>query len=149
MPKFSRVLVPVQGHPDDDIAIRVACNFARIDKAKVFVVHVIEVPRSKALDAEMMQETARGEEALEQAELVSEQVRCAAEGELLQAREAGPAIVDEARDKNVDLIVMGLPYRTRLGEFYVGSTVNYILKHAPCRVWICREPMQPSSQEPR
>ena len=40
-----------------------------------------------------------------------------------------------------DLLVLGLPYKTRFGgDFAIGRTVPYVLKNAPCQVWICREP---------
>jgi nucleotide-binding universal stress UspA family protein len=48
--------------------------------------------------------------------------------------------VDEAIERNVNLIVMGVTYRKRFGEFYLGQTTPYVLKNAPCRVWVAREP---------
>jgi len=60
-------------------------------------------------------------------------------GELLQAREAGPAIVDEARDRGVDAIVLGIGYKRLVGDFQVGRTADYVLKHAPCQVWVVRQ----------
>ena len=38
-------------------------------------------------------------------------------------------------------IVIGLPYRKRFGEYEIGETATYILKNAPCRVWLARQPM--------
>ena len=38
-----------------------------------------------------------------------------------------------------DLIVMGLPYKRRFGEFNLGKTVPYVLKNANCRVMLFRE----------
>jgi hypothetical protein len=34
--------------------------------------------------------------------------------------------------------VVGLTYRERFGEFYMGKTVPRILQHAPCRVFLLR-----------
>ena len=65
---------------------------------------------------------------------------------LLQARDVGAAIVDEATERDADLLVVGLPYRTRFGgDFAIGRTIPYILQNAPCTVWVVREPM---SEEP-
>ena len=37
---------------------------------------------------------------------------------------------------------LGLPYRKRFGgDFAIGRTVPYVLKNAPCAVWVAREPM--------
>ena len=62
--------------------------------------------------------------------------------ELLQAREAGPAIVDEAVERGIDLIIMAISYKKPFGEFDLGSTVPYVLKNAPCRVLIWREAIE-------
>lgn len=61
------------------------------------------------------------------------------ESELLQAREVGPALVDEAIERGVDLIIIGVPYKKRFGEFNLGKVAPYMLKNAPCRVWLVRQ----------
>ena len=55
---------------------------------------------------------------------------------LERARSAGPAIVDEAVRRNAELIVIGAPRRgiDRAQRAVFGRTVDYVLKHAPCRV---------------
>ena len=61
---------------------------------------------------------------------------------LLQAREVGAALVDEATERGADLLLVGLPYRKRFGgDFAIGRTIPYVLKHAPCEVWVVREPI--------
>ena len=66
---------------------------------------------------------------------------------LLQARDVGAAIVDEAIEREADLIICGLPFRRRFGgDFTVGRTIPYILKNAPCAVWVVREAMPEEQQ---
>lgn len=137
--KFSKILVPIEGAPLDDEAIQYACVIARKDKAKVLVIYVIEVQRALPLDAEAAPLIQRAELALEHAENVAEEMGYQVESELLQARAAGPALVDEAIERGVDLIIMGVPYRKRLGDFSLGDTPSYVVKNAPCRVWLCRQ----------
>jgi nucleotide-binding universal stress UspA family protein len=61
---------------------------------------------------------------------------------LLQARDVGAALVDEATERGADVLVVGLGYRKRFGgDFAIGRTVPYVLKNAPCAVWVLREPM--------
>jgi nucleotide-binding universal stress UspA family protein len=61
---------------------------------------------------------------------------------LLQARDVGAAIVDEATERGADLIICGLPFRRRFGgDFAIGRTIPYVLKNAPCAVWVAREAM--------
>ena len=51
----------------------------------------------------------------------------------------------EAVEKAVDSIVLGLPYRERYGSFSMGETIPYVLKNAPCRVILWRDPMWEAS----
>ncbi len=136
------VMVPVNGSHASLQAVAVACDIARKNKAKLYVVHVIEVKRTMPLDAQLEQESAAGEDVLSQAERVAREQDFDVEGEILQAREAGPAIVDEAIERGVDLIVLGMEYRQPFGEFQLGRIVQYVLKSAPCEVWVCRHPVQ-------
>ncbi|TAK34126.1 MAG: universal stress protein [Chloroflexota bacterium] len=139
MLKFKRILVPVSGSPSDRDAVALACNVAKASKGKIYVAYVIEVKRELPLDAEIDKEVGQGERILDEAERFAEEIPCTIETDLLQAREAGPALVDEAIERNVDLIIIGVPYRKRFGEFYWGRVPPYILRNAPCQVWICRE----------
>jgi nucleotide-binding universal stress UspA family protein len=53
-----------------------------------------------------------------------------------RARAAGPAIVAEAEARQSEIIVLGSPrdHLTAYQAAVFGKTVDYILKHAPCRV---------------
>lgn len=123
-------------------ALALACSIAKRNKGKVYVVHVIEVKRSLPLDAELEPEASEGERILLQAEKVADEQDFAVEGELLQAREAGHAVVDEALERGVDGIILGVEYKRPFGEFQLGRLPQYVLKNAPCPVWICREPVE-------
>jgi len=137
---MKRILVPVDGSQASLEAVALACSLAKRNKGKVYAVYVIEVPRSLPLDAELTLEAEKGEAILDQAEQVAEEMDFQLEGELLQAREASHAVVDEAIERGVDAIVLGMEYKRPLGEFQLGPTTQYILKHAPCEVWLCRRP---------
>ena len=39
-----------------------------------------------------------------------------------------------AREQGIDLILMGVSYKRRFGQFSLGNVVPYVLKNAPCRV---------------
>jgi nucleotide-binding universal stress UspA family protein len=140
--RLERVLVAVNGSPLDAEVVALSIHLARRDKAKVFVIYVIEVKRTLPLEAALDEEVVRGERILDNAEAVAESLGYQVETELLQAREAGPTIVDEAESRNVDMIVLGLPYKKRFGEFNIGRTVPYVLKNATCQVVLWREPLE-------
>lgn len=139
MKKYSKILVPVEGIVSDDHAIQLACQTARQNKAAVVAVYVIEVQRTQPLESENAAELERAEGVLKHAETVAKENGVRIETELLQARVAGSALVNEATERGMDLIVMGAPYRRPLGDFHLGSTANYILQNATCQVWLCRE----------
>lgn len=129
-----RILVPVVGNSADEEALQLACSLSKKNKAKIWVVYVILLKRSLPVDAEVDSEISRGEAILDHIESVAEELDCTVETDLLQARDAGPTIVEEAADHSVDLIIMGIKYKRRLGQFSLGDVVPYVLKNASCRV---------------
>ncbi len=112
--------------------------------AEVTLVYVVEVRQSLALNADMPNEVNNGELALQRAEAYarqhSEHRIQKTVPELLQARLAGAAIVDEAIERDVDVIVMACRKREELGQITLGETVPYVLRNATCEVIISREP---------
>ncbi len=136
---LQRILVPVNGSDVDGEMVRLAGATAKRTGAQLIIVYVIVVKRTLPLDVELEDEVQKGEAVLDRAEKVAEEFDVERTSELLQARATGPAIVDEAVERGVDLIVMGVTYRKRFGEFYLGLTTPYVLKNAPCRVWVARE----------
>ena len=140
--RLTDVLVPVNGTPISLEALSLACSIVRRAKGKVYAVSVIEVGRALALDAEMGPEARAAEGILQRAEDIAGDLDCKVEGEILQARDAGHAIVDEAIERRVDAIVMGVAYEMPFGEFELGTTARYVIDHAPCQVIIVRAAVQ-------
>ena len=136
-----KVLVLVNGSSTDGEAIRVSCKLAKKVNGKIYVAYVIEVGRALPLDAEIKPNIDKAEQILERAERIAEEQDYNVHTDLIQAREIGPAVVDEAIERGVDLITMGMSYQKKFGEFNLGSTIPYVLKNAPCWVLICREPI--------
>ena len=139
--KLKTILVAASGNGADDEAVKLACDLAKKSKASIYVVYVIEVKRSLPLDAVIESEIGKAEEVLTGAEDIAAEREYEVETDLIQAREAGPAIVDEAVERDVDLIVMGLTYKKRFGAFNLGRAIPHVLEEAPCRVLLCREPI--------
>lgn len=139
--RLERILVAVNGRDADVEAVKLACDLAKKSKAKVHVVYVIEVKRSLPLDAVIESEIEKAEKVLTRAEDIAADRDCEVETDLIQAREVGPAIVDEAMEREVDLILMGVTYKKSFGVFNLGRVIPYVLEASPCRVLLCREPM--------
>ncbi|TMB75231.1 MAG: universal stress protein [Chloroflexi bacterium] len=134
-----RIVVPLGGTAVDADVIKVAATLAKANKAQVTAIHVIEVRWNLALDAVLDAETERGEVLLDEAAKVAQQAGVTIETELLQAREAAAAIIDTARERDADLILLGMPFRKRLGRVYVGRTVTSVYVGAPCAVLAYRQ----------
>jgi nucleotide-binding universal stress UspA family protein len=129
-----KILVPIRGSEADEETMRLACRLAKKDKGKVWAVSVVAIKRALPLDAEIESEIREAEAVLDRAETIAEEEDYEVETDVLQAREIGPAIVDEAVERGVDLIVMGISYKQRFGQFSLGNVVPYVLKNSPCPV---------------
>ena len=145
-PVFRRAVVALNGGPSDTRIVRLVADQARHSKAMVIAVHVVEVDWTQPLDADIAGRSEEVQRVLDTAESVAEDYKVTLEPVLLQARDVGAAIVDEAIERDADLLVVGLPYRKRFGgEFAIGKTVPYILQNAPCTVWVVRDPITEES----
>jgi nucleotide-binding universal stress UspA family protein len=81
----------------------------------------------------------KAEDVLTQAEEVAGERGCELEADIIQARDVGPAIVEEAVEREADLIIIGLTQKRRFGTFSLGNVILHVLKEAPCRVLLSRE----------
>jgi len=131
---FKKILVPVSGTEADAETVKLACRLAKKDKGQVWAVSVVTIKRALPLDAEIDSEIKKAEEILDKADTVAGEEDYEIETDVLQAREVGPAIVDEAVERGVSLILMGIAYKQRFGQFSLGNVVPYVLKNSPCPV---------------
>jgi nucleotide-binding universal stress UspA family protein len=131
---FKKILVPVSGTDADVETVKLACRLAKKDKGKVWAVTVVTIKRALPLDAEIDSEIKKAEAILNKVEDVAGEEDYEIETDVLQAREVGPAIVDEAVERGVSLILMGVAYKQRFGQFNLGNVVPYVLKNSPCPV---------------
>lgn len=131
---FKKILVPVSGNQADVETVKLACRLAKKDKGKVWAVSVVTIKRALPLDAEIDSEIKKAEEILDKAEEVAGEEGYEIETDVLQARDVGPAIVDEAVERGVSLILMGVTYAQHFGQFSLGNTATYVLKNSPCPV---------------
>ena len=141
-PSFKRVVMALNGGPTDARIVRLVATLAKSYKAELFAVHVVEIDWKLPIDADVASGSEQAQRVLDLAETVAESGKAHMEPILLQARDVGAALVDEATERDADLLVLGLPYRKRFGgDFAIGRTIPYVLKNAPCAVWVVREPM--------
>jgi nucleotide-binding universal stress UspA family protein len=94
---------------------------------------------------------ARGEEVLARSEQLTRQRLPTSvdliSTDLLQARSAGAAIVDEAIEQNADVILMATAITVKYGKHVTGDAAGYVIKNAPCDVILIRSESDLELQE--
>lgn len=140
---FHRAVLGLSGGAIDNAVVELAVDLARRRPLELVAVHVIEVDWSHGLTEDLSSASDVPQRILDGAEGIAENARVRMATVLLQAREVGPALVDEAVQRGADLIMIGLPFRRRLGgDFDEGKTVPYVLANAVSAVWVVREPQR-------
>ncbi|HET7520928.1 MAG TPA: universal stress protein [Candidatus Limnocylindria bacterium] len=136
---YERILVPLAGTEADEAPLRLAAVLMSGSEGQVSLLHVIEVPFEQQLDAEDPKAIAFADEVIERAERFLGEHEVPVRTGIAQARAAGAAIVDDAVEQNVDLIVMGLRYKKRFGGGWdAGRTVPYVMRNSTAPVWCLR-----------
>jgi len=138
--EFSRILVPMKLGEIGEEMIATAVKLAQERGASVEALHVIRVPLDLPLDAELLDEEERAEASLAEAKLLGADHGVTVEGRTVRARSIGQAIVQEAEEQGVDLIVLGSAPRGRRQSRFFSPTVDYVLKKAPSEVLIVAFP---------
>jgi basic amino acid/polyamine antiporter, APA family len=158
--EYGNILVPIFGTQLDDDIISTAGRLADAadepgeERPRLEVIYVVEQPLTVPVDSPLPKkrlEAARA--ALQRAREVGEEYESVEVGtDLVPARALGAGIVEEARRRNVELIVMGgePPSRVRGGPVLggrggsrppeVGEVTEYVLNKAPCRVLLTAPP---------
>jgi len=158
--EYGSILVPVFGDRlDDDIvgtAGRLAAEEGEPGEGGTVIeaLYVLEVPMSLPLDARVPDDRiSAARRALARAKEVGEEYEgVEVATAVVRARSVGAGIVDEARRRGVDAIVVAAeqPSRVRGGallggrggprERFVGEMTRYIVEKAPCRVILTAAP---------
>jgi APA family basic amino acid/polyamine antiporter len=135
--EYRTIIVPVKRTEESEEALVAAARLAAERGATVAIVHVIEVPLALPLDAGLPDEEDTAEALLDDAQALVEGYGVRAVTRLLRARKAGPAIVEEARRRDAELVLLGAPRQAVAGRRALfGGTVDYVLRESPCRVLV-------------
>ena len=137
---INSILVPVNDSPHSERAFRWACQVARSNKAQLHALHVIEVPLSLSLEAEITADVDRAEELLSRYERIAREEKYRGlDAGCLRSRRVGIAIVREVEIKRAEMVVVGIPYNRSMGQSRMGDTAFHIFQHAPCQVLLWRD----------
>ncbi len=136
--EYRNLLVPVIPGQPSDSAMDLACRLAAERRARIVALTVLEVPLDRPLTDRLAAEEAVANAELDEAAAIGDSYGVRVLTRLERAHAAGPAIVAEADARMTEIIVLGSPRRTLTGRqaAVFGKTVDYVLKHASCRVLV-------------
>lgn len=133
---YRRIVVPLGDDDESELGVALAAELAPEGGAAITAVVVIEVPPELPLDAHMLDEEALARRALEKANAIAASRGVPLRSRVVRARARGEAIVDEAEAAGADLIVVRASQHP--GSALFGRTIDYVLRHAACRVLVMR-----------
>jgi APA family basic amino acid/polyamine antiporter len=138
--EYERILVPVKLGPIGEEMLATAIKLAEERGGTIHALHVIRVPLSLPLDAEVADQQERASASLDDARTLAGEHGVTIEGDTVRARSIGEAIVEKAGEIGADLIVMGSAPRWRRQSRFFSPTVDYVLRRAPSEVMVIAYP---------
>jgi nucleotide-binding universal stress UspA family protein len=137
---FQRVLVATDGSKQCRPAVEKAIDFSQSYGGEISVVSIVDVPAEFYAEAPQVVE-----DMIHKAKIYVEEVKKQAEASGVKAEafvkegEAYQAIVDLAKERDVNIIVMGSHGRTGLKRLLMGSVAEKVIGYAPCPVLVTRQ----------
>jgi nucleotide-binding universal stress UspA family protein len=131
---IKKILVPTSGTLYSERGIELACRLGEEQKAEIYLVTVLEVPRTLPLEAPMPDAEAKAEDVIKRGEEIVALRGLQVKGEVRRGRVAGEEIIRAAKDWEADLIVMGIRSEIRMAQEILSRTSDLVMRRAPCEV---------------
>ncbi|MCP4265255.1 MAG: universal stress protein [Candidatus Brocadiaceae bacterium] len=151
MISLKKILCPIDHSNCSKEALKYAVSFARKDKAKLLLLHVIDIRTFNEGSGAMygvldsMPTQIPNEETLEQLRVklldcIPEEIRDDMDVEAIVAQGVPFAeIISTAKEKEIDMIVIGSHGRTGISHMMLGSVSEKVVRKAPCPVLTVRQ----------
>ncbi|HUL22745.1 MAG TPA: universal stress protein [Thermodesulfobacteriota bacterium] len=131
---IKRVLVPTSGTPYSERGIELACRLGEEQRAEIYLINVIEVPRTLPLDAPLVEAEVKAGDVIKRGEEIVTLRGLPVKGEVKRGRVAGEEIIRAAKDYDADLIVMGIRSQVTMAQDILGRNSDLVLRRAHCEV---------------
>ena len=145
--RFTRILVPTDFGPASDAALACAKEMALRFDAAVYVLHVVEDALAAGVwtpevyvgaSAEVRENLMRDAAGRLKGSFTDDERKRLSTAAEVRVGGAPETIVEFAREKGIDLIVMGTHGRRGLAHMFLGSVAERLVRTAPCPVLTVR-----------
>jgi universal stress protein A len=148
MPRFERLLCPIDFSECSDAALEYALNLAERFDGHVDVLHAQATPASLSPELSVWADSGQSQlgavieqHAQEQMKALMAKLEARFRGRITAEVVVGEpvlAILERAAQRDYDLIVLGTHGRTGLAHLVLGSVAERVLRRAPCAVLTVR-----------
>jgi len=149
MEKIKKILVPIDFSNYSKNALRYAVDFAKLFKAKLYLIYVVE-PMIYPADFSMGQvsipsmDVDMNERAKDELDNLakSDITKDAVVETIIKSGKPFVEINETAVEKDIDLIIISTHGHTGVEHLLFGSTAEKVVRKAPCPVLTLREPIK-------
>jgi basic amino acid/polyamine antiporter, APA family len=138
--EYRSILLPLTSHAVTDEMTVTALRLAAESGTRLVALYPIQVPLTRPLSDPMHEEAQQAERELREAAALGSQYGVSVVTRIVRTRNVGQAIVEEARRRGSEIIVLGAEQRKRGGERMFGKVIDYVLRNAECRVMVGTQP---------
>ena len=133
-----KILVAVDGSENSEFALEQAFSMADACNSTLYAITVIDVyPKQiEGTPVAKKQMQKEAEALLQKVEAKAKEKNIAVETAVHWGRHPHEAILNECKEKGVDLIVLGTHGRTGLKKFFMGSVAQKVIGYTRCPVMV-------------
>ena len=136
---YQHALTVYDGTTESDDLLDMVCRIVKPQRAKLTILIIKSVPRSKALPTYQPGADPEIDRLMHQAEQFADKRGVKAASAVRYGRSVGSVVVDEARTRGVDLIALLAPDLDALQSATgAGADVDTVLRKATSAVMLCR-----------
>ena len=140
--KYSRILCIIRGDDSDQQTVETAVDLLTTRRRRLYLVYVISVPRTSAIDAHLPDEIRRAENGLSNAQNFARINPEDISSVILQGRTLGPIILREVFDRRISAVVTAIDPIHDLREYDIGDDTLYLMEKSPSAVIAIRSPIE-------
>ena len=133
-----KILVAVDGSPFSELAVDQAISLGGICNSEIFVISVVDLyPEQMEVAPALVEQMSKDVRTyLDKAKEKVDEADIPCETIVHMGGKPHQFIVQEAKEKGIDLIVMGTHGRTGIRRVLMGSVARNVIGHAPCPVLV-------------